>query len=425
MNEKKKFYQLSREERLDELFKENKITAEQKALLSEQVSLPEGLADNLIENQISEIETPLGIAQNFLINDQEKLIPMATEEPSVIAAASNAAKIVKQAGGFTATTNERLMRGQIVFAGVKNAEELQTLLVEKQAAIFSLAESSYPSIVKRGGGIRKVDTRCFTEANEKYVSLDVLVDVKDAMGANIVNTILEGIAVGLREWFPQEEILFSILSNFATESLVTARCQIPLKQVGNSTINGEEVAKRITEAAIYAKLDTYRAVTHNKGIMNGIDAVILATGNDNRAVAAACHAYAAKDGHYEGLTTWKIEGEYLVGELTVPMAIASVGGASGVLPKAKFALDLLGVDSAIELAEIVVSVGLAQNLAAIRALVTDGIQKGHMSLQVRSLAMSVGAQGEEIQLVVEALKKKGQMNKENAEAALKEIRLNK
>ncbi|MGM0124532.1 hydroxymethylglutaryl-CoA reductase, degradative [Enterococcus sp. AZ194] len=423
-NEKKKFYQLSREERLEQLYKDKQITKEQLMLLQEAVSLPEGLGDNLIENQISEVSTPLGIAQNFVINGKERLIPMATEEPSVIAAASNAAKIIKQAGGFKATVHERLMRGQIVFSAVVDPQKLQEVLLEKKAEIFSLATESYPSIVKRGGGIRQIKTRTFTENQEIFVSLDVLVDVKDAMGANIVNTILEGIATGLREWFPKEEILFSILSNYATESLATSLCEIPVNQLGKGKISGEAVAKRIVEAATYAKLDSYRAVTHNKGIMNGIDAIILATGNDTRAVAAASHAYAAKNGRYEGLTDWTLssDGQTLVGELTIPMAVASVGGASSVLPKAKFALDLLAVNSAVELAEIVVSVGLAQNLAAVRALVTEGIQKGHMSLQVRSLAMSVGASGQEIGLVVEALKEKGQLNKTNAEEALKNIR---
>lgn len=419
---RKKFYQLSRQERLEQLVQEDSLTVEQQTELWNEVSLPEGMADHLIENQIGEIAVPLGVAQNFVINGQSRVIPMATEEPSVIAAASNAAKIIQQAGGFYTKVNERFMRGQIVFRNVKKEEELQTALLEKQTAIFSLANESYPSIVKRGGGIHKIDTRVFRKEEQTFVSLDVLVDVKDAMGANIVNTILEGITSGLRQWFPEEEILFSILSNYATESLVTAKCEIPLSQLTTSKFSGEELAKRMVAAADYATIDPYRAVTHNKGIMNGIDAVILATGNDNRAVAAACHAYAAKNGRYEGLTKWSIVEGVLVGELTVPMAIASVGGASSVLPKAKLALALAKVNSAIDLAEIVVSVGLAQNFAAVRALVTEGIQRGHMSLQVRSLAMSVGAKGEEVQLVSEKLKQQGQMNKAKAEEALQAIR---
>jgi hydroxymethylglutaryl-CoA reductase len=414
----KKFYQLSPAERRQQLLEEGKITKEQETVLKEQV-LTEEIANHLIENQISEIEIPLGVAQNFVINGQSKIIPMATEEPSVIAAASNGAKIC---GNITASTPRRLMRGQIVLTGDAVYLEVIQAVEERKEELFEAAAKSYPSIIKRGGGVREILTREFMGSSSAYLSIDFLVDVKDAMGANIINTILEGVAEEIRSWFPEKTILFSILSNFATESLATARCEIPFERLGKTREEGKAAAEKIQQAGEYAKLDPYRAATHNKGIMNGIDAVVLATGNDTRAAASAIHVYAARHGQYEGLTDWQIKGDKLVGELTLPLAVASVGGALKVLPKAKAALEMLDVDSAEELAQVMVSVGLAQNLAAVRALVTSGIQKGHMALQARSLAITVGAKGAEINELAEKLKKAKQMNQETARKLLAELR---
>lgn len=413
MNMKKKFYQMSPAERLDFL----DLKSETRQILEETV-LDVALADNLIENQISEFELPMGLAQNFVINGKKYLVPMVTEEPSVIAAASNGAKI---AGNFQTVLSERLMRGQIVFYDVEQADHLMQTIEENQAGIFRAAKEAYPSIFKRGGGFRQVSSRAF-EA-EGFVSVDFKVDVKDAMGANIVNAILEGVANLFRTWFPEQKILFSILSNYATESLVKVNCEIPVERLSKGN-NGQEVAEKIQAASRFSKVDPYRAATHNKGIMNGINAVVLATGNDTRAVASGIHAYASKEGSYQGLAEWYVKDGLLFGSLELPLPVATVGGAVKVLPKAQAALELLEITEAKELAQVMAAVGLAQNLAALRALVSEGIQQGHMSLQVRALAMTVGAKDEEITILSEKLRQEKVMNQERAEKLLREIRQN-
>ncbi|MDG6190966.1 hydroxymethylglutaryl-CoA reductase, degradative [Lactococcus garvieae] len=410
---KKKFYQMSPAERLDFL----DLKSETRQILEETV-LDVALADNLIENQISEFELPMGLAQNFVINGKKYLVPMVTEEPSVIAAASNGAKI---AGNFQTVLSERLMRGQIVFYDVEQADHLMQTIEENQAGIFRAAKEAYPSIFKRGGGLRQVSSRAF-EA-EGFVSVDFKVDVRDAMGANIVNAILEGVANLFRTWFPEQKILFSILSNYATESLVKANCEIPVERLSKGN-NGQEVAEKIQAASRFSKVDPYRAATHNKGIMNGINAVVLATGNDTRAVASGIHAYASKEGSYQGLAEWYVKDGLLFGSLELPLPVATVGGAVKVLPKAQAALELLEITEAKDLAQVMAAVGLAQNLAALRALVSEGIQQGHMSLQVRALAMTVGAKDEEITILSEKLRQEKVMNQERAEKLLREIRQN-
>ncbi|MFK4926113.1 hydroxymethylglutaryl-CoA reductase, degradative [Lactococcus garvieae] len=410
---KKKFYQMSPAERLDFL----DLKSETRQILEETV-LDVALADNLIENQISEFELPMGLAQNFVINGKKYLVPMVTEEPSVIAAASNGAKI---AGNFQTVLSERLMRGQIVFYDVEQADHLMQTIEENQAGIFRAAKEAYPSIFKRGGGLRQVSSRAFEV--EGFVSVDFKVDVKDAMGANIVNAILEGVANLFRTWFPEQKILFSILSNYATESLVKVNCEIPVERLSKGN-NGQEVAEKIQAASRFSKVDPYRAATHNKGIMNGINAVVLATGNDTRAVASGIHAYASKEGSYQGLAEWYVKDGLLFGSLELPLPVATVGGAVKVLPKAQAALELLEITEAKELAQVMAAVGLAQNLAALRALVSEGIQQGHMSLQVRALAMTVGAKDEEITILSEKLRQEKVMNQERAEKLLREIRQN-
>lgn len=410
---KKKFYQMTQAERLAKLVKEKKLSAKEAAQLANETVLPEKIANNLIENQISECSIPLGVAQNFVINGKKKLIPMATEEPSVIAAASNAGKIIAKAGGIHTHVINQGMTGQIVLRKVTDFKTVTQTISEHKKTLFMIAEKSYPSIYQRGGGLKSIDTRTFEEG---YVSVDLVVNTKDAMGANILNTMLEAVAQELRHLIPEAEVLFSILSNYATESLIEARCEIPLTQVTT------EIAEKIAAASEFSKLDPYRAATHNKGIMNGIDAVVLATGNDTRAVAAACHAYAARNGRYEGLTEWVIQGDKLIGKLTLPMKVGVVGGATKVLPKAQLSLKLLEVSSAAELGEMIVAVGLAQNLAAVRALVTDGIQKGHMAMQSRSLAITAGATEKEIAQVSSQLRRAKQMNLATAETIIKQLR---
>lgn len=406
----KKFYQMTPEERRQTL-----DLKEQTQEILRQMTLDEDVANNLIENQISEFELPMGLAQNFVINDKKYIIPFVTEEPSVVAAASNGAKI---AGNFTAKITQRLMRGQIVFYDLQNASKITDKISVSTDEILSVAQTAYPSIVKRGGGLREISTRLF---DENFLSVDFKIDVRDAMGANIVNSILESIAERFRLWFPEEKILFSILSNFATESLVKVSCKIPVKKL-SKTDNGAEIADKIMAASRFAKLDPYRAATHNKGIMNGINAVVLATGNDTRAVAAGIHAFASSDGKYRGLATWWVSGDMLLGELELPLPVATVGGGVKVLPKAQAAMEILQITEAKELAKVIAAVGLAQNLAALRALVSEGIQQGHMSLQARSLALSVGAKGEEIAQLTQLLHQSKLMNQAIAEKLLTELR---
>lgn len=406
----KKFYQMTPEERRQTL-----DLKEQTQEILRQMTLDEDVANNLIENQISEFELPMGLAQNFVINDKKYIIPFVTEEPSVVAAASNGAKI---AGNFTAKITQRLMRGQIVFYDLQNASKITDKISVSTDEILSVAQTAYPSIVKRGGGLREISTRLF---DENFLSVDFKIDVRDAMGANIVNSILESIAERFRLWFPEEKILFSILSNFATESLVKVSCKIPVKKL-SKTDNGAEIADKIMAASRFAKLDPYRAATHNKGIMNGINAVVLATGNDTRAVAAGIHAFASSDGNYRGLATWRVSGDMLLGELELPLPVATVGGGVKVLPKAQAAMEILQITEAKELAKVIAAVGLAQNLAALRALVSEGIQQGHMSLQARSLALSVGAKGEEIAQLTQLLHQSKLMNQAIAEKLLTALR---
>jgi len=419
--EKKKFYALAPNERLAFLEAQGAITAAE-SLVFQEMTLNKETANHLIENQISEVEIPLGVGLNLQVNGKAYNVPLATEEPSVIAAMSNGAKM---AGPITTTSQERLLRGQIVFMDVQDPEAILAKVESEQATIFAVANETYPSIVKRGGGLRRVIGRNFSPAESDlataYVSIDLMVDVKDAMGANIINSILEGVAELFRKWFPEEEILFSILSNLATESLVTATCSVPFDKL-SKTGNGRQVAGKIVHAADFAKIDPYRAATHNKGIMNGVEALILATGNDTRAVSAACHGYAARNGRMQGLTSWTIIEDRLIGSITLPLAIATVGGATKILPKAQAALALTGVETASELASLAASVGLVQNLAALRALVSEGIQQGHMSMQARSLAISVGAKGTEIEQLAAKLRAATQMNQEQARKFLTEIR---
>ena len=415
---KKKFYQMTRMERLAFLEEVGTIDATvKKEWLS--MNLSEEIADHLIENQVSEVSIPLGLAFNTMVNGKQYVVPLATEEPSVVAACSNGAKMLATTGGCHSQMEKKWLRGQIVLMNVQQPEAIKQKIIAENDFLFAKAAEIYPSIVKRGGGLRKITVRSFPE-DASFLSVDFDVDTQDAMGANMLNTILEGMAAIFRTWFA-EEILFSILSNYATEAVVTVKGRVTFDALGS---NGAQVAEKIAAASTYAQLDPYRAATHNKGIMNGIEAAVLATGNDTRAVSAAVHAYAAKDGQYRGLSQWRVVDGYLEGTLAVPLALGIVGGATKVLPKAQTVLHVLAIDDSKELAQVIASVGLAQNLAALRALVSEGIQQGHMSLQSRSLALSVGATGDEIQQVAEQLKQ-GPMNEAMARTILDTIRKNK
>lgn len=421
-----KFYKKNHVEKIIALFEAEVISEEEKTiLLNEALDLNPETGDNMIENYLGNYSLPLGVAMNFRIDGKEMVIPMAIEEPSVIAAASFAAKLISTSGGFTTEVPKRLVIGQVTLKGIIDKNTARESILKAKQTILDRANEAHPSIVKRGGGAKELDVRFLEDPADStlpsFLSVHIHVDTQEAMGANIINTMMEGIAPYIEE-LTGGKALLRILSNYATESLATSRCVIPSHKLKTERFSGEEVRDRIIEATQVATIDPYRAVTHNKGIMNGIDAVVAATGNDWRAVEASVHAYASRSGRYRSLTKWEKNDEGdLVGTLTLPLPIGTVGGAISIHPGAKLAHSILGYPSAKELESILVSVGLAQNFAAVRALVTEGIQKGHMGLHARSLAISAGAQGEQVQQVADLLKEVPHMNLAAAKEILEKV----
>ncbi|KRM17867.1 3-hydroxy-3-methylglutaryl-coenzyme a reductase [Ligilactobacillus hayakitensis DSM 18933 = JCM 14209] len=412
-----KYYKKTWQERLDILVKQNKITLSQRQML-ESLAVNQEIGDIQIENFITQYQIPEGLAMNYVINGKEYIVPMVTEEPSVIAASSHGAGIIKRSGGLKAKIHSRLMMGQVVLENVDDAKILVNQLQTQISTLIEVANQAHPSIVKRGGGAREIEFRILAP---DMVSVDLFVDVQEAMGANILNTMLEAVAAKISEQY-HRDILMSILSNYATKCLVTATCEIPIDILGKNGIDGKNVAQKFAQASRLAQLDPYRAATHNKGIMNGVDAVVIASGNDWRAVEASCHAYASKDGQYRGLSSWEIQADKLVGKITLPLPVGAVGGSIGIVPLAKLNKQLLTFENAKELETIIASVGLAQNFAALYALVTEGIQKGHMRLQLKSLAKSIGANEQEITRVINELEKIGKRDSNSAQAILEKIR---
>jgi len=364
-------------------------------------------ADHMIENVIGLHSLPLGIALNFQVNGKEVLVPMTLEEPSVVPGASFMAKLARAGGGFTATTTEPHMIGQMQVLDLENVHLAQLSLLEHKAELLAEADSVDPVLKKFGGGAHNLEVRVINESPiGPFLVVHLIYDVRDAMGANAVNTACERLAP-LIESITGGRVHLRILSNLADQRLARARCTIPVKELAfgggdpaGRPYTGEEVRDGIIEAWAFAAVDPYRAATHNKGIMNGVDAVVIATGNDWRAIEAGAHAYAARTGRYTSLSTWgKDKVGNLVGTVEMPMAVGIVGGATRVHPAAQAAVKLMNVKTASELAEIIVSVGLAQNMAALRALATEGIQRGHMSLHARQVAIAAGANGELIEKV--------------------------
>ncbi|HHX0321231.1 TPA: hydroxymethylglutaryl-CoA reductase, degradative [Staphylococcus aureus] len=418
----KNFRHLPRQQKLQQLVDKQWLSEEQFNILLNHPLIDEEVANSLIENVIAQGALPVGLLPNIIVDDKAYVVPMMVEEPSVVAAASYGAKLVNQTGGFKTVSSERIMIGQIVFDGVDDTEKLSADIKALEKQIHKIADEAYPSIKARGGGYQCIAIDTFPE--QQLLSLKVFVDTKDAMGANMLNTILEAITAFLKNEFPQSDILMSILSNHATASVVKVQGEIDVKDLARDERTGEEVAKRMERASVLAQVDIHRAATHNKGVMNGIHAVVLATGNDTRGAEASAHAYASRDGQYRGIATWRYDQERqrLIGTIEVPMTLAIVGGGTKVLPIAKASLELLNVDSAQELGHVVAAVGLAQNFAACRALVSEGIQQGHMSLQYKSLAIVVGAKGDEIAQVAEALKQEPRANTQVAERILQDLR---
>ncbi|WP_284141609.1 MULTISPECIES: hydroxymethylglutaryl-CoA reductase, degradative [unclassified Virgibacillus] len=403
------FYKKTVEERRDILLHQHGLTSDEIELLSTEGALPIATADKMIENTIGTFSLPLGLGLNFLINGKDYIIPMAIEEASVVASASYIAKIVRDAGGFKTESTGRTMIGQIQVVGCADFYQAKNEILKEKTALIKAANAAYPSIVARGGGAVDLDVRILNDDPQatygQMLIIHVYIHTCDAMGANIINTMVESLAPTV-EQITKGKVYLRILSNFADQALAKATCVIPPHLLADDGFTGEEVRDGVVHAYEFAASDPYRAVTHNKGIMNGIDPVVIATGNDWRAVEAGAHAYAARTGKYDSMTTWSVDEEgNLVGELELPMAIGTVGGATRVHPTAKLALRLLQTESAEELAQVIVAVGLAQNLGALKALATDGIQKGHMALHSRSVAIAAGATGEMIDIIAEHLVK--------------------
>ncbi|VMH61678.1 3-hydroxy-3-methylglutaryl-coenzyme a reductase [Streptococcus pneumoniae] len=417
------FSKKSYQERLELLKAQALLSPERQASLEKDEQMSVTVADQLSENVVGTFSLPYSLVPEVLVNGQEYTVPYVTEEPSVVAAASYASKIIKRAGGFTAQVHQRQMIGQVALYQVANPKLAQEKIASKKAELLELANQAYPSIVKRGGGARDLHVEQI-KGEPDFLVVYIHVDTQEAMGANMLNTMLEALKPVLEE-LSQGQSLMGILSNYATDSLVTASCRMAFRYLSRQKDQGREIAEKIALASQFAQDDPYRAATHNKGIFNGIDAILIATGNDWRAIEAGAHAFASRDGRYQGLSCWTLdlEREELVGEMTLPMPVATKGGSIGLNPRVALSHDLLGNPSARELAQIIVSIGLAQNFAALKALVSTGIQKGHMKLQAKSLALLAGASESEVAPLVEQLIADKTFNLETAQRYLENLRL--
>ena len=420
------FYNLSLQERRKILLEIGLLSEEEISALSGETGLGSQQADHMIENVIGTYALPLGIGLNFVVNGREVLVPMAIEEPSVVAGASFMAKLARAGGGFTAHTTPPEMIGQMQVLDVADLPSARLAILESATGLLAEAAEVDPILKKLGGGPRDLQVRIIDQSPiGPFLVVHLIYDVRDAMGANAVNTACEKLAPRI-EAICGGRVHLRILSNLADQRLARARCTIPLSELAFGEYRAEEVRDGIMAAWAFAAVDPYRAATHNKGIMNGVDAVVIATGNDWRAIEAGAHAYAARSGRYTSLSTWGRDASgSLAGTLEMPMAVGIIGGATKVHPAARAALKLMGVTTANQLAEIIVSVGLAQNLAALRALATEGIQRGHMSLHARQVAIAAGAQGEQINRLAEQLVEEKTVRIDRAEEIIKEWNLRK
>ena len=416
------FSKKSYQERLELLKAQALLSPERQESLEQDEQMSVTVADQLSENVVGTFSLPYSLVPEVLVNGQEYTVPYVTEEPSVVAAASYASKIIKRAGGFTAQIHQRRMIGQVALYQVDDPDLAQEKIASKKAELLELANQAYPSIVKRGGGARDLHVEQI-KGETDFLVVYLHVDTQEAMGANMLNTMLEALKPVLEE-LSQGQSLMGILSNYATDSLVTASCRIAFRYLSRQKDQGREIAEKIALANQFAQADPYRAATHNKGIFNGVDAILIATGNDWRAIEAGAHAFASRDGHYQGLSCWTLdlEREELVGEMTLPMPVATKGGSIGLNPRVALSHELLGNPSAKELAQIIVSIGLAQNFAALKALVSTGIQQGHMKLQAKSLALLAGASESEVAPLVERLIADKIFNLETAQRYLENLR---
>ncbi|MET3634289.1 hydroxymethylglutaryl-CoA reductase, degradative [Streptococcus porcorum] len=409
-------------QRIEHLEKLHFLTNSSSETLYQHRTLPLETADQMVENVLTTYNLPYALAPDFLVDGKTYQLPMVTEEPSVVAAASYAAKIIKRSGGFQTTIQNRQMIGQVALYQVPDLEQAKKDILANKEHLLQTANAAHPSIVKRGGGA--CDLRLdFVGNDPTFLVVYLIVDTKEAMGANIINTMMEALTLDL-EQLSGGKSLMAILSNYATESLVTAQCTIDLRYLSRNKDEALELGQKMALASQLAQVDVYRASTHNKGIFNGIDALVLATGNDWRAIEAGGHAYACRNGQYQGLSSWHLDEQQhqIIGQLTLPMPIATKGGSIGLNPNVALSFDLLGQPDAKTLARLIVSLGLAQNFAALKALTSSGIQAGHMKLQAKSLALLAGASEKEVPLLVPQLLKSPHLNLETAQELLEKIR---
>ncbi|MFT3836014.1 MAG: hydroxymethylglutaryl-CoA reductase, degradative [Myxococcaceae bacterium] len=414
------FHKLPLEERLLKVTKMMKLTDEESASLHG-AGLNMTTANQMIENAVGTFGLPLGLGLNMVVNGRDYIVPMAVEEPSVVAAVSFAAKIVREGGGFSAEADDALMYGQVQVTRYGDPDAAVRKLHEHKEQILALANSFHPSMTKRGGGARDIEVRVLPAPEgpkgEPILVLHLVVDCQEAMGANLINTMAEGVAP-LVEQITGGRVYLRILSNLCDRRLARASCRIPVPALADFDLPGDAIADGIVQASRFALADPYRAVTHNKGVMNGIDSVAIATGQDWRAIEAGAHAFAARDGQYRPLSTWTLEGNDLVGRIELPLALGTVGGPIKIHQGVQAALKVLRVSSAKELAMVMASVGLAQNLAAVRALGSVGIQKGHMALHARCVAVTAGARGDWVERLANMLVTMGHVKVEKAKEIL-------
>lgn len=417
------FYTLTLEDRWKTLLEGGDFERADLEALNGKSGLSTEVADHMIENVIGLFSLPLGIALNFVVNGREVLIPMVVEEPSIVAGASYMARLARGGGGFFAQADAPEMIGQMQVLDLSDPFSARAKILENKKQLLETANAIDPVLLHLGGGARDLEVHILEDtAIGRQVIVHLIYDVRDAMGANAINTACEKLAPMIEE-MSGGQVLLRILSNLADRRLARARCTIPLNDLAFNDFSAEEVRDGVIAAWSFAAADPYRAATHNKGIMNGIDPVVIVTGNDWRAVEAGAHAYAARNGRYTSLSTWGKDAEgNLTGTLEMPLAVGIVGGATKVHPAARAALKIMGIESAAELAQIIVSVGLAQNLAALRALVTEGIQRGHMTLHARQVAAAAGARGEEITRLAQQLVEEKIVRSDRAEQILKEWR---
>lgn len=416
------FYKRTLAERIATVSEWANLTPQEQSVLLGTSALNAEQANNMIENAVGIYALPLGIATNFLINGRDYLVPMVIEEPSVLAAVSNAARLFREGGGFTTSSDDPVIIGQIQVLDLDDLDTAANVVMQQQDMLMAEADKVGGSIVRRGGGARGIEVRPLPDTSiGPMLIVHLLYDTRDAMGANAVNTAVEHLAPHI-EAITGGRVNLRILSNLTDRRKARAEGLVPARALATDTLSGEAVVKGIVEAGAFAEADPYRAATHNKGVMNGIDAVVIATGNDWRAVEAGAHAYAARNGAYTSLTHWWQDADgNLRGLIELPLAVGIVGGATRVHPAAQVALKILGVESGTQLAEIIAAVGLAQNLAAIRALATEGIQRGHMSLHARQIAVAAGASAEMIAHIVQTMIAEGNIRLERAKALVAEL----